>query len=151
MEKLTTSLHTIACTISCRFLRERTFSLTGIVVHFSFIFSLIISLLIHIASLLHFKTTLSLNCILRQQTAQDTLISKPHSPSKCCFCSGRFSLIHNFHWFDRESAHVGVKSSTFKIQDFALRKNVKQCVGLDPKISTLKSSFKQLFLETSSR
>ena len=31
-------------------------------------------------------------CILRQQMAQDTLISKPRSPSDRCVCSRRFSV-----------------------------------------------------------
>ena len=82
-------------------------------------------------------------CILRQQLAQDTLLTKPRSPSDHCICSGQFSPIRNFRQFGHGGVHVGVKSRTFKIQDFAHRKNIVRCVGLGQEIST-----KEQFQET---
>ena len=54
-------------------------------------FKLIISLLSHtfITSSLQDN---SFNCILRQQTAHDTLLTKPCSPSERCICGRRFSF-----------------------------------------------------------
>jgi hypothetical protein len=45
------------------------------------------------------------------------------------------------------SVHVGVKSTKYKIQDFALRKDIRQHTAVDQEISS-QSSFKKLFLET---
>jgi hypothetical protein len=75
--------------------------------------------------------------------AQDTLLTKSRSPSKRCVCSGQFSLIRNFCRFGHGGVQVGVKSRTSKIQDFAHRKNIVQCIGLGKEIST-----KEQFQET---
>ena len=93
----------------------------GILRSFSFSFSITNSLL----NYNHITSSFSdffFNCILYQQMAQDTLISKPHSPTECCICSGQFSPIRNVRPFDHEEVQIGVK---YQIQVFALHKNLQ--------------------------
>jgi hypothetical protein len=83
--------------------------------------------------------------ILRQQTAQDTLISKPRSPFECCICSRQFSV---------DSRRPPVRSwgplrrSWFKIdktQDFAHGEDIGRCAGLDQE-ETSKNQVQATFL-----
>ena len=81
-------------------------------------FNLIITLLsrIYLTSSLRDFTSV---CILRQQTAQDTLISKPRSPSKRCVCSRQFSVNSRL---PSVQSRGRLRRSRFKIdksQDFA--------------------------------
>ncbi len=66
--------------------------------------NLIINLII---SLLHLKIS-SFICLLCQQMAQDTLYTKPYSPSERWVCSTRISLFHNIRSFDHKCIYVGV-------------------------------------------
>ena len=70
-----------------------------------------------ITSLLHFWDILFTR-ILRQQMAQDTLLTKLRSPSECCVCREQFSPICNFRWFDCGGAQVEVKYSYFQYPRF---------------------------------
>ncbi len=93
-------------------------------------FKLIITLLSRI-SITSSLRDVTIICILCQQTAQDTLISKPCSPSERCICSRQFSV---------DSRLLSVRSrgclrrSWFKInkvQDFAHGEDIGRRARLD--------------------
>ena len=93
-------------------------------------FNLIITLLsrIYLTSSLRDFTSV---CILRQQTAQDTLISKPCSPSKRCVCSRQFSVDSRLPLVRSWGRLRRSRSKIDKIQDFAHGEDSGQCARLD--------------------
>ena len=84
---------------------------SSFVIHFNLIISLLSQ--ISVTSSLQDFPFIHILC---QQTAQDTLLSKPRSPSERCVCSRQTFLIRNFRWFDCGGLCVGVKSRTCKSQ-----------------------------------
>ncbi len=69
--------------------------------------------------------------ILWQQTAQDTLISIPCSPSERCVCSRQISVDLQLPLVRSRGRLHKRQAKSFKIQDFAHGKDIGRCARLD--------------------
>ncbi len=93
-------------------------------------FNLIITLLsqIYLTSSLQYFTFV---CILRQQTAQDTLLTKPRSPSDRCVCSRQFSVNSRLPSVQSRGRLRRSRCKIDKSQDFAHGKDSGRRACLD--------------------
>jgi hypothetical protein len=69
--------------------------------------------------------------ILCQQTAQDTLLTKPRSPSERCVCSRQFSVDLRLPSVQSQGPLGRSRFKNHKIQDFTHGKNIGRRAHLD--------------------
>ncbi len=83
---------------------------------------ILLNLIISLLSRIYLTSSLrdfTFVCILRQQTAQDTLLTKPRSPSERCICGRQFSVDSRLPSVRSRGRLRRSRVKINKIQDFA--------------------------------
>ena len=100
-------------------------------IHFNLIFSLLSRISVS-SSLQDFP----FNHILHQQTAQDTVLTKPRSPSEHCVCSRRISVDLQLPSVQSRGRLRRSQVKYFKIQDFAHQEDIGQHAQVDQELTS---------------